>query len=66
MGVPGIQKIGIPNLANMLPTYPYATCWLNIVSSLADTVFGRVANMLTNMSATCQADKQVSVDLTIF
>ncbi len=50
----------------MLPTYPYATCRLNIVSTSANTVFGCVADMLANMSATCQADTHVSVDSTIF
>jgi hypothetical protein len=52
--------------ANMLPTYPYATCWLDIVSTLADTVFGRFANMSADMSATCRADTHVSVNSTIF
>ena len=52
--------------ADMLPTYPYATCWLDIVSTLADTVFGRVADMSADMSATCWADTHVSGDLTIF
>jgi hypothetical protein len=52
--------------ANMLPTYPNVTCWIDIVSTLADTVFGHVANMLANMSATCRADTHVSVDSTIF
>ncbi len=54
----------------MLPTYPYATCRLNIVSTLADTIFGHVANMSAdmsaNMSATCQANTHMSVDSTIF
>ncbi len=50
----------------MLPTYPYATCRLDIVSTSADTVFGRVADMSANMSATCWADTHVSVDSTIF
>ncbi len=40
--------------ADMLPTYPYAIYWLNIVSTLSDTVFG------------CVADTHVSVDSTIF
>jgi hypothetical protein len=40
-------------IADMLPTYPYATCRLDIVSTLADTIFGRVANMAADMSATC-------------
>ncbi len=31
--------------ANMLPTYPYATCQLDIVSTLADTVFGHVGDV---------------------
>jgi hypothetical protein len=48
--------------ANMLPTYPYVTCRLNIVSTSVDTVFGRV----TDMSATCRADTHVSVNSTIF
>ncbi len=52
--------------ANMLPTYPYATCWLNIVSTLANTVFGRVADMSANMAATCRANTHVSVNSTIF
>ncbi len=52
--------------ADMLPTYPYATCRLDIVSTLADTVFGRVADMSADMSATCRADTHVSVDSTIF
>ncbi len=50
----------------MLPTYPYATCRLNIVSTSADTVFGRVADMSADMLATCRADTHVSVDSTIF
>jgi hypothetical protein len=52
--------------ANILPTYPYATCRLDIISTLADTVFGRVANMSADMLATCQADTHMSVDSTIF
>ncbi len=48
--------------ANILPSYPYVTCRLNIVSTLADTIFGRVTNMLV----TCRADTHVSVDSTIF
>jgi hypothetical protein len=52
--------------ADMFPTYPYATCRLNIVSTSADTVFGHVANMLADMSATCRANTHVSVDSTIF
>ncbi len=48
--------------ADMLPTYQYVTCWLNIVSTSADTVFGHVADM----SVTCQANTHVSVDSTIF
>jgi hypothetical protein len=52
--------------ANMLPTCPYATCWLDIVSTLAATVFGHVADMSADMSATCRADTHVSVDSTIF
>ncbi len=52
--------------ANMLPTYPYGTCWLNIVSTSAETIFGRVADMSADMLATCQADTHVSVDSTIF
>jgi hypothetical protein len=52
--------------ADMLPTYPYATCRLNIVSTSADTVFGRVADMSAYMSVTCQANTHVSVDSTIF
>ncbi len=51
---------------NMLPIYPYATCWLDIVSTLADTIFGRVADMSADMSATCWADTHLSVDSTIF
>jgi hypothetical protein len=50
----------------MLPTYPYATCRLDIFSTSADTVFDRVADMLVDMSATCRADTHVSVDFTIF
>ncbi len=50
----------------MLPTYPYATCRLDIVSTSADTIFGHFADMLTNMSATCRANTHVSVDSTIF
>ncbi len=50
----------------MLPTYPYATCRLDIVSTLANTVFGRVANMSADMSVTCRADIHVSVNSTIF
>ncbi len=46
----------------MLLIYPYATCWLDIVSTLTDTVFGHVVNM----SATCRADTHVSVNSTIF
>ncbi len=52
--------------ADMLPTYPYATCRLDIVSTLADTVFGRVTDMSANMLATCRADTHVSVNSTIF
>jgi hypothetical protein len=52
--------------ADMLPTYPYMTCQLDIVSTLADTIFGCVANMSANMLATCRADTHVSVDSTIF
>jgi hypothetical protein len=52
--------------ADMLPAYPYATCRLNIVSTLADTVFGHVADMSADMSATCRADTHVSVNSTIF
>jgi hypothetical protein len=52
--------------ADMLPTYPYATCRLDIVSTLADTVFGHVADMLANMLVTCRADTHMSVDSTIF
>ncbi len=50
----------------MLPTYPYATCRLDIVSISADTAFGRVANMSADMSATCRANTHVSVNSTIF
>ncbi len=50
----------------MLPTYPYATCRLDFVSTSADAVFGRVTNMSANMSATCWADTHVSVNSTIF
>ena len=50
----------------MLPTYPYATCWLDIVSTLADNVFGCVADMSANMSVTCRANTHVSVNSTIF
>ncbi len=50
----------------MLLTYPYATCQLDIVSTSADTVFGCVADMSADMSATCWADTHVSVDSTIF
>jgi hypothetical protein len=50
------------NNAGMLPTYPYATCRLDIVNTSADTVFDRVADT----SATCWADTHVSVDSTIF
>ncbi len=52
--------------ADMLPTYLYATCRLDIVSTSADTAFGRVANMSADMSAICRADTHVSVDSTIF
>ncbi len=50
----------------MLPTYPYETCQLDIVSTSANTVFGRVADMSANMLATCRADTHVSVNSTIF
>ncbi len=56
----------LPTYADMLPAYPYATCRLDIVSTSADTVFGCVANMSADMSATCRADTHVSVDSTIF
>ena len=56
----------LPTYADMLPTYPYVTCRLDIVSTFADTVFGHVANMLADMSATCWANTHVSVDSTIF
>ncbi len=52
--------------ADMLPTYPYATCRLDIVSTSADTIFGRVADMSANMSRTCRADTHMSVNSTIF
>ncbi len=52
--------------ADMLPTYPYATYQLDIVSTSADTVFGCVADMLANMLTTCRANTHVSVDSTIF
>ncbi len=52
--------------ADMLPTYPYATCRRNIVSNTAGTIFGRVADMLADMLATCRANTHMSVDLTIF
>jgi hypothetical protein len=52
--------------AYMLLTYPNTTCWLNIVSTLADTVFGHVADMSADMLATCRADTHASVDSTIF
>jgi hypothetical protein len=52
--------------ADMLPTYPYAICRLKIVSTSANTVFGRVANMSPDMLATCRADTHVSVNSTIF
>jgi hypothetical protein len=52
--------------ADMLPTYPSATCRLNIVSTSANTVFGHVANMSADMLATCRADTHVSVDSTIY
>jgi hypothetical protein len=52
--------------ADMLPTYPYVTCQLDIVSTLADTIFGCVADMLADMLATCRANTHVSVDSTIF
>jgi hypothetical protein len=52
--------------ANMLPTYLYATCRRNIVSTLADTVFGHVADMSADMLATCRANTHVSVNSTIF
>jgi hypothetical protein len=48
--------------ADMMPTYPYATSRLDIVSTLADTIFGCVADML----ATCRASTHMSVDSTIF
>jgi hypothetical protein len=51
---------------DMLSTYLYAICQLDIVSTLADTVFGCVAEMSANMSATCWADTHVSVNSTIF
>ncbi len=50
----------------MLPTYPYVTCRLDIVSTSADTIFGRVADMLADKSGTCRADTHVSVNSTIF
>ncbi len=50
----------------MLPTYPYVKCRLDIVSTSTNTIFGRVADMLANMSATCRADTHMSVDSTIF
>ncbi len=52
--------------ADMLPTYPYATCRLDIVSTSGDTVFGCVADMSANMLATCRANTHVSNDSTIF
>jgi hypothetical protein len=52
--------------ADMLPTNPYATCWLDIVSTLADTVFGCVADMSADMSATCRANTHMSVNSIIF
>ncbi len=52
--------------ADMLPTYPYATCRLEIVSTSADTIFGCVTDMSAKMLATCWADTHVSVDSTIF
>jgi hypothetical protein len=52
--------------ADMLPTFPYATCWFDIVSTLADTVFGRVADMSADMLVTCWTNTHVSVDSTIF
>ncbi len=51
---------------DMLPTYPYVTFWLNIVSTSADTIFGHVANMSADMSMTCRANTHVSVNSTIF
>ncbi len=44
---------------DMLPTYPYATCRLNIVSTSTDTNFGRVTDMSAKISATCWADTHV-------
>jgi hypothetical protein len=52
--------------ADMLPTYPYMTCRLDIVSTSADTVFGHVADMSSDMLPTCRADTHVSVNSTIF
>jgi hypothetical protein len=61
------SKISVSKFpADMLPTYPYVTCRRDIVSTSVDTVFGRVANMLADMLATCRANTHVSVNLTIF
>jgi hypothetical protein len=42
------------------------TCRCNIVSTSAGTVFGHVADMSADMSATCRANTHVSVNSTIF
>jgi hypothetical protein len=52
--------------ADMLPTYPYATCQLDIVSTLADTVFGHVGRHVGRYVGNMSANTHVSVNSTIF
>jgi hypothetical protein len=54
------------HVANMMPICQQVMCWPNISSTPANSFFCHVADMLGNISATCQPDKHMSVVLTPF